>query len=734
MAGPALVGRAGELDAIAALLQRAAAGASGSMLVSGEAGVGKTALVRHACERVARAELILTGACLPLTSMTVPFIGIRSAIRSLPPGERGALPWLYAPGNPSSPFPVAFDAWLEELCDSRPVVLVVDDLHWADQSTLDVLTYVLAGPVARRLAVVATMRSAEVGDSRPLQRWLGDIRRLPGVEQLLLNPLDRVGTGEQIADLLGAPPHQSLVDDVYSHTGGNSYLNRLAVAGMRADSRHLPAALPSDLRSAVLQSWQRLSAPAQEATRILAIGGRPLHAQELNDVGGESMNVGDVRPLLREAVESRALDLASDGTYWFHHPLNAELLEQELSPEERRRWHAVFAEHYEKHLSDPSALPVETIVAIADHHFQAGDMAEAYRWALRASRAAEEAGRSVGMLRLLRRAIELREHNVPDAGGSTQELLQRLMAAAAWAGIYEEELYAVDALLERVDHDEQPLLASELLVRRIHLHFATGREFLALDDMRDAVRLSAASPASWQHAFALAGLALTEIWEDLAKAATHAERALVVARGADSPRALSYALSVKARIAVAAGHRDDGLVFATEALDAAVIARDYWAYTSATMAEAGAVDTWSARSFVDQMARRREELTALGGPHSYIAWLSATEANSWLALGEWRRCLDRLRVALGSDPGALADVAARLTAARLSAWQGRLDEAAAHLERASELFSEQSEFLGSEFNAIRARRTLRLAIRRRPLALPWPERGRRGWRRRCVNG
>ena len=229
-----------------------------------------------------------------------------------------------------------------------------------------------------------------------------------------------------------------------------------------------------------------------------------------------------------------------------------------------------------------------------------------------------------------------------------------------------------------------------------------GASFLSPDDMREAVRLSAASPASWQHAFALAGLALTEIWENLAKAATHAERALVVARVAESPRALSYALGVKARIAVAAGHRDQGLVFATEALDAAVIARDYWAYTSATMAEAGAVDTWSARSFVDQMSRRREELTALGGPHSYVAWLSASEASSWLALGEWRRCLDRLRVALGSDPGALADVAARLAAARLSAWQGRLNEAAAHLERASELFSEQSEFLGSEFNAIRA--------------------------------
>ena len=175
-----------------------------------------------------------------------------------------------------------------------------------------------------------------------------------------------------------------------------------------------------------------------------------------------------------------------------------------------------------------------------------------------------------------------------------------------------------------------------------------------------------------------------------------------MARLADNPRALSYALTVKASTALAAGHRKEGLAFATDALHSAVVARDYWAYTSATMVEALALDTWSTHPFADRVRRRREELTALGGPHAYIAWLSASEANSWLALGEWRRCLERLRVALGSDPGALADVAARLAAARLSVLQGRLDEATAHLERASELFSEQSEFLGSEFNAIRA--------------------------------
>ena len=102
------------------------------------------------------------------------------------------------------------------LSEDRLVVLVIDDLHWADRSTLDVLMYLIAGPADRRLAVVATMRGGEVGDGHPLQRWLADIRRFPRIRQLTLGPLDRIATGEQIAAVLGGSPHQSLVAEVFA--------------------------------------------------------------------------------------------------------------------------------------------------------------------------------------------------------------------------------------------------------------------------------------------------------------------------------------------------------------------------------------------------------------------------------------------------------------------------------------------------------------------------------------
>ena len=224
----ALVGRASELAAIGTLIDRAAGGEAGAMLISGDAGVGKTALVERACSHADPSVVVLAGGCLPLSAMTVPFLALRSALRSVSPVLDPPAGLMGTRDVPSS-VPLAFDHWLEDLCRERPVVLAIDDLHWADQSTLDVLMYLLAGPADRRLAVVATVRSGETGDGHPLQHWLANVRRLPRIEQVVLDPLDRVATSEHLAGLMGTSPHQSLVEDVFARTRGNAYLNRLLV-------------------------------------------------------------------------------------------------------------------------------------------------------------------------------------------------------------------------------------------------------------------------------------------------------------------------------------------------------------------------------------------------------------------------------------------------------------------------------------------------------------------------
>ena len=691
------MGRSEELAAIRALVDRAIGGEAGGLLISGDPGVGKTALVQQACTRLEADATLLFGSALPLTTMSVPFLALRAALRNRQ-GDEGRI--LFQPGHPLVDVPILFDEWLEDRCRERPVMLVIDDLHWADQSTLDVLMYLLAGPEDRRLAVIATMRTRAMSESHPLQRWLADIRRLPRIDHLMLAPLDRAATDAQLSALLGVP-HRSLVEEVFRHTLGNAYLNRLLVVGLSPQARHLPADLPADLKSAMLQSWRRLSAPTRELARVLAVAGRPMRASGLQALIGPDAATTEVSRMLSEAAENGIIDVQPNGAYWFHHPMSAEVLEQGLPDDERQRLHSVFAEFYERRLSDGAEPTADLMAALADHHDRAGPPAEAYRWTLSASDAVGRAGGASEMLRLLRRAVALRDQ-LPDAPETRYDLLVRLRTAAANAGEYEGELQAVESMLDGLDRRAQPLVAAELLVRRMQLRFLCGRAFLASDEMREAVRLAAVEPHSWQHALALAELAHAESFEDKPGEAIHAEQALALARSAGDPRALAFALTANAVVAVKLGKRQEGLALAVEAMAAAVQAGDYWAFCHASTWEATATASWPTRLHPDMLRRRREEMVSLGAPHTYIAMLSAAEVSSRFSIGDWRECVLLLRAVLGSDPAPIADFAARLAAAHLAAWQGRPDEAEAHLERADEIFAQSFSFLNFEFAACRA--------------------------------
>jgi DNA-binding CsgD family transcriptional regulator/tetratricopeptide (TPR) repeat protein len=690
-----LVGRAGEIDAVVGLVDAAVRGEGGALLVSGEAGVGKTALVLEASERVGNVAAVLWASCLPLTSLAVPFLPLASALRGWAADRDVPVPVL---GGSAEDGPAGFDAWLDALCRQGVVLLVVDDLQWADQSSLDVLMYVLAGMAGRRLAVITTVRTGE--ESQSLRRWLADVRRLPGVAELRLGRLDRVATGEQLAGLLGRPPHQSLVDDVCARTRGNAYLNTLLVRGLSPDVRSLPAGLPTDLREAVIRTWRGLSTPAQELTRLVAVAGRPQRADQLDEVTAATGVSGDVVvPLLREAVDAAVLEVGADGMYWFVHPLLAEALEQELLPEERATLHAVFAAALEAS-GDAGQLGVERVVDLADHHYRARHQQEAYRWALLGADAAGRAGGATEVVRLLRRALQLWPH-VSEPEFSRIDLLRRIKAAAEQTGEPEHELAAVDDLLALVDQKAQPLFTAELLIRRDRLEGWTGREQTNLDDVREAVRLSAEYPESAEHALAVAALAGEELWSGEPSGPARVDAAVRMARACGSAKALAHALNAKMVARVLAGG-GGCQAEAEEAQTAAATAMDFMEFTSAAAWAANCLDISSAnRDVTERLRRGREELTSLGAPHCYVAKLSADEAFGLVQLGDWRACVERLRVALGSTPGPKADMIARLTAALLAVRQGRLSEAEAHLARAEEL-SGDNTLLFYGFNALRA--------------------------------
>ncbi len=706
-AASGFVGRTREIARVRSVVDGAQQGRMGPLIVSGDAGVGKTRLVDAACaQAVSESDevLVLRGVCLPMGASTVPLMPLRTGLRRLPDGiPRPALDDDARPGGA----PVVLDEWLEVLCAERPVVLVVDDLHWSDPGSLDVLTYLLAGPPDRRLAVLMTLRRGEVGVGHPMQRWLADVRRMPCLTELSLPTFDRAATRDQLQELLGSPPHESLVSDVHTRSGGNAYLNRLLVEDLSPGERHLGADLPADLRDAVLRPWHRLSARGRELVVAVAVGGEVASGRALvRATGLAGVTPSEATSLLREAVDQGVLDVTADGGHWFHHPLQAEALESGLAGEERRQLHAAFARACEKNLSARGdATSAMTRLAatthVAEHHARAGNHGQAYLWSLRAADLAAALDDAPAELRLLARLVELRGH-VKGVGESRVDLLDRLRRAAARVGEFETELGAVESLLSELDESRHPLMVAELLVRQEHLRFSTGRGFLRIDPLEHAVELSSPFPESWQHPYALAELAHAALWADRTDAFELADTALARARSVGHPRALAYACAAAAMGAEFAG-RSGGLELAARGAESALEAGDWWAFVHASLWEANASGAAAPLKRVRAVEARRRQMEALGAPHPYLAWVSAALAADQLVMGEWRRCTELLRVALGSDPGGLADASSRLSAAHLAVLQGRQHEAEDHLARADELFAETTGFLPFEFDAVRAR-------------------------------
>jgi DNA-binding CsgD family transcriptional regulator len=693
-----LVGRDQELAVLAAFIEAVRSGTARTLIVSGDAGVGKTALVEQACAAAGTDVVIVKGAALPLAGQEVPYLGLRAALRSAPAALAAPL-FSSATHVPLPDAALRIDEWISAVADEQPVLLVIDDLQWVDQDSLDVLMYLAAGPPNRRFGLVCTLRTGQLGEAHGLHTWLADLRRLPGVRLCTLPALDRPGTEAQLGQLLGSPPGQSLVTEIFRHSGGNPYFNLLLSEGLATGSAQLPPGFPVDLRQAVLRSWRGLPEEVRNLTRILAVGGRAISGGDLESIAAMDSLQGVVPQLLRTATEAGILDLEPDGTYWFHHPLIAEVLEQGLSADERKRWHAAFCVLYENQFRDHPGG--DRLTALADHYYLAGNVDEAFRWAVAAADAAARSGASGDALRMLQRAVSLwKQARSPNI--RLRELWDRVRTEAFAAGAFAAELEAVEELLASLDTVREPLAAAELRVRRMHLRWSLGHAFFTAEDVNEAVRLSAVQPGSWQHAFALAELAHSSQWHVRSGDDTVAVQALKLARASGHPRAMAYALTSSAMAAVFGERPDEAVRLAYEAAADALAARDFWAYVHAYAWVGNAQETWASARYADLMRAGRRELAAHGAPHAYMSKLAADEAASYLAAGDWQRTQEALRTVRSFDPGPMGDVSGRLTAARLAALQGRVLEARAQLARAEEVNQDTAAFVNLNVAAVRA--------------------------------
>lgn len=699
-----LVGRGTEQALLADALTGTASGHPCAVVVHGEAGAGKTRLVREVCDALDGDWQVLWGSCVHFGEASVPFVPVTGAVQSwLAQADSQAraevlagadelnavLPALggIGIGEPGRLLPL-IDLVFNRIAARRPTVIVIDDLQWADRTSLDVLAYLITGFREQRLALLATCRDEQRGEGHPLHGWLADMRRMPSFTELHLDRLDLAATESQIESLLGHAVDIELTAQIHERSAGNPYLTELLVQGLSGEK--LPRAAPAVLRDALLASWHSLSAPARQATRVLAVAGRPTDLDVVTSVAAEHGVESTLLPTcFIEAENQGVVRPERDGRPWFRHPLLAEVLYDGMPLGELARVHATYVRVLE-------SLPADVAGRAADlavHNQRAGNAAASYRWSISAAEQAASL-RAVGEQAVhLERACSLWEAVPPDVRGQEHvDLLRQTSEVCGLVGRFETAVGLAKQALKLVDSHRDPLLASTLLLEHRRVSLPPTELTAAVDtELLEAVRLTEPFPDSAERAQALAALAVAEHWDSLdTSACAHAEDAVSVARRSGSTPALACALSARALAHLYSDGNsledsEEALRLAqacdsVESLESAGIWRAHSLYNLGRVEEA----TAGAMEVSDAVLERSSDHL-----------LASLAAGGLLDLGRWDECRRLLRTALAARSAGRGGASIRLTAAQLAARQGRLAEARLHVERAAEV-------IATDFTGLRA--------------------------------
>ena len=411
-----LFGRATELARLEDALTAAERGEGSVVFVSGSAGIGKTRLAGEIADRArSRGMTVLVGRCVQLVGAGVPVLPVVEAFRPL-----GVADSLAGAGSRIEVFEEVLKA-IEGLSESGPALLVLEDVHWADESTLDLLGFLAYSLRALRIVKVVTHRSDDVRLGDPLQRIKANLVRAGVAGSLELGPLER----DAIESLLAAgaePPSPELAASIYERSSGNPFFAKELLAASARGEDELPAAL----RDVLLADVAGLGPAGEAACRAVAAAGRDAPYALLR--ASAALDASELADALRRAVDQHVLvaDQAA-GTFRFRHPLFSEAVYGTLLPGEREALHARIAQA----LSDYPKLAVAGAAAaeLAQQWAAAGRPTEALTSSLAAAREAEAVSGLAEALVHVERVLDLWDE-VPDAEELSGVALPQVLA---WA-------------------------------------------------------------------------------------------------------------------------------------------------------------------------------------------------------------------------------------------------------------------------------------------------------------
>ena len=654
---PVVIGRTAETASFDRSLAAAVAGAGQTVVLGGEAGVGKSKFVREAQDRaIASGARVLVG-LTHQSDLTLPYAPFVSAIRSgfhgLDRDELGRVLQRSAPdlaelfpelgrieraaaptGLERHRLTVAFQHLFRAFARESPVLVVLEDLHWADETSLELLQHLGRELRDARVLILATYRSDEMHRRHPFLRTLAELQRERLVTEIQLNRLTPDETRELIrATFATRDPDvrvsEEFRDAVYARSEGNPFFTEELLKAI-VDSGGVywkdgdgwarkpidQMTIPGSIREAVRSRVEELSVEARETLSAASVIGHRFAFELLRDVTGEDERTLETR--IREFIELQLVTDASGGDeeHAFRHALTREVVYDDLLVRERKRLHRAVGDALEK---DPDAEPS----LVAHHLLAAGDQQRAVPKLLEAATRAAKADAPRDAAAHFERAIEI---GVPDTA------LPVILEQLAETYQHFDEARSLKAAMEAAAAFEQrgdQRGRSRSLRLASRQHWLRGEGEAAATAAREAIAvLQGDESVELARALAhLSGLHMTAGRRE--EAIEIADRAIALSERFNDPFALSNALISKGSAMIDAGWSaaeavaliDRGRSVALEAGLVTTAARA-WNNQSLFLSFIG----WSLER---QLAFVREGIAyarSHGQERSMVAWLQRGEA------------------------------------------------------------------------------------------------------------
>ncbi len=699
MSAPAMIGRDADLARLEERLDEVRAGAPFTVIVGGEAGIGKTRLIAEFEAGLPSDVLLLAGQCVDLGSVAAPYAPVKTALRTLVaevgaervldavgPGRAALvalLPELGTSGSEAAPSGVqiaagaatgqlheAIAVLLETFSRERPIVFVIEDLHWIDAASLALLRFLMRALGSSRVLTVLSYRTEDVTRGHPVRDFLSEAERDRWVERRELGRLTRSQvrklTKSMIVDEI---PSARVLDTVFRRSDGVPFFveELVGIDGCRDEGF-----VPDTLRELLLARYERLPESAQELLRLISTGGvRVSHAMLAQVYRGTD---DELDAAARQCVNFGVLTVDGDD-YAFRHALVREAILDDLLPGERARFHARYAEAYEA----AAAAGTRRLAAeISYHWLGAHDAARAFPATMHAMREARAAAAYATAAQLGERALGLWDV-VPDpeaaAGMPKLELMGRTASYLRNAGEGERSLALIKSALAECPRDD-PNYPRLLRDKGLYLaNVGKGGSVAVLEEALAALDARGDTGPSDLRATTLTALAGRLMIDGrLDDAVETADRALAVATEIESPRYASIATNIGGISRADRGDVDEGLALLERARELAqgdgVALLRYWVNASDQHYLVGHFHE-AVRLAEEGLAQAR----AQGVERSSGVILASNAVDPLFALGEWERADELIDRALALDPPTADTV--YLLRARIWAqlWRGETEQA-----------------------------------------------------------